>query len=103
MNSDRIFRQNPVYKRIHKQIDKGIKKYQRPVSPEALTMREWHEHLQQELTDGLVYNEILLMKIEEVTKTIKWAKRALENGHKNVADKYITHALDVLEEKDDKN
>lgn len=62
---------HPVYKRIRKQINKGIDKYDHPVNPAEYSMHGWFNHLQEELTDGITYNEIMLLKLESVIKLLQ--------------------------------
>jgi len=93
----KIFDNEPVYKRLKKQIRKGIKKYDAPVSPEKHSMLGWFNHLQEELTDGITYNELLMIKLEEVIESLKIAYK---NSNDEITKVHILHALSILEDGD---
>lgn len=85
-------RNNPIYKRIDKQIEKGLEKYGQPVSSNSLSMLEWFEHKQEELTDALVYNQCLIENVKEAIKHLEYALDMREDQQAGEIQK----ALDIL-------
>jgi len=56
--------EDEVCKKIQQRADVGKKKYGVTMEEEVLSIREWLNHLQQELMDGCVYIEKLLGMVE---------------------------------------
>lgn len=69
------------------QTEKGIVKYGKTVTTNALTVEEWIEHLQQELLDGLVYSTAIKQIVSELKATNE--KLIAEN-------KRLREALDLI-------
>lgn len=95
---DRIFKTNPIYRRIKKQIEKGINKYGTPVNPAHYSVLGWYRHQQQELADAQVYGEIQLYKVEQVTRKLEeaYTYRDIDNMRKQ-----IKAALAILQDGND--
>jgi galactokinase/mevalonate kinase-like predicted kinase len=93
VNVNEVFYSHPVYQRIREQIGKGILKYNTPVQPDHYSIFGWFNHLQQENTDKIVYNEIIKMKLEEVIKTLQTAYKTEDHTTKDI---HIDHALSIL-------
>lgn len=81
--------------RILKQIEKGMNKYNKPVNPNDYSMIGWYNHLQDELVDAMVYNEMKLMKLKETLKELKQAK---ELNNDPIVNFHIIRAISVLED-----
>lgn len=92
---DYIMNNHPVYVRMREQLAKGLKKYKTPVIPEHYSMSGWFNHIQQELTDALVYNEMMMMKTEEIINALTLAYKQHDPYLKDIQ---IQHALDILQD-----
>jgi hypothetical protein len=90
-----VFLDHPVYVRLRSQIDKGLNKYDTPVNPSHYSVFGWFEHLQQENTDKIVYNEIIKMKLGEAIEELQQAYKA-EGSEKDI---HISNALSILLDK----
>jgi RNA processing factor Prp31 len=90
---DKVFEEHKTYKRLKKQIGKGLEKYNEPVTPESYSVEGWLNHLKDELTDGLTYGEIISEKIEKVIFYLKMAGWSIEMKDK---DEFITQAIEIL-------
>lgn len=90
---DEVFNENPVYKRMKKQIEKGIEKYNTPVNPDHYSLIGWFNHLQEEMTDGITYNEIIISKLNEVASILKTGERASSVEMKHAAIEQALHVL----------
>jgi hypothetical protein len=55
---------NAVVDRLMKQQEKGYAKYGRYVQVDALSLLQWIEHAQEEMTDQLIYLECVKQKLE---------------------------------------
>lgn len=88
-----VFDNHPVYVRIKEQIGKGLVKYGVPVTPEHYSVFGWFEHIQQEETDKIVYNEIMLMKLQEVIRVLNLATRVKDPNHMR---NHVIDALSIL-------
>lgn len=91
--AEKVFLQSPIYQRMLQQITKGMSKYGTPVKQEHYSIIGWHSHLQEELTDGLTYNEIMLAKYEDVVKTLQMGMR-METAE--MKQHHLEHALELL-------
>ena len=60
---------NEVQALLVSQTEKGIVKYGKTVTTNALTVEEWIEHLQQEHLDALVYSTVIKQIVCELNAT----------------------------------
>src|SRR5690606_7588149 len=54
-----------VQEKLHKQTEKGLRKYPNSVNPEDYTLNEWLTHIQEEAIDMTVYAEVMKQKMKE--------------------------------------
>ena len=93
-----VFETDPIYERIKQQIEKGLKKYNTPVVPEHYSMLGWHNHVQEELTDAITYNEIMRIKLEDVVSALHVAYNNTKSDNNSIAAHHIKFALSILED-----
>jgi len=93
-----VFETDPIYERIKQQIEKGLKKYNTPVVPEHYSILGWHNHVQEELTDAITYNEIMRIKLEDVVSALHVAYNNTKSDNNSIAAHHIKFALSILED-----
>lgn len=74
---------NQIVQRTLQQQWKGLQKYGTTVKTTSHNLMEWHEHMQQELTDFLVYNEVMKSKIKDCLDVAKSALNRGPNAYEN--------------------
>lgn len=89
--ANKVFKEHPTYQRITQQIEKGIAKYETPVNDSHYTLLEWNEHQQEELTDAIVYTDMInvkLTKIKQLAELIKMtnSKTSIERMAKEIIE-----------------
>lgn len=94
---NKVFNNNEIYKRLRKQITKGLVKYGEPVKPENYSIFGWHDHLQDELVDAATYNEIMKLKFGQVIESLKVAYKSSDSNNDQQAKMHIKFALSILE------
>lgn len=57
-----------IQDKFETQTEKGIAKYGHTVRPETLSVLEWINHTQEELTDGIVYLECFKKVYEQISE-----------------------------------
>lgn len=57
-----------IQDKFETQTEKGIAKYGHTVRPESLSILNWINHTQEELTDGIVYLECLKKVYEQISE-----------------------------------
>lgn len=57
-----------IQDKFETQTEKGIAKYGHTVCPDSLSVLEWINHTQEELTDGIVYLECLKKVYEQISE-----------------------------------
>lgn len=95
---EEVLTKHPIYTRLKKQVNKGIRKYDEPVNPSSYSMLGWFNHLQDELTDGITYNEILMLKLEEVIKSLEIAYK---HSNDEIVRIHVLNALTILRDGND--
>ncbi|MGN7243277.1 hypothetical protein ACTHQC_07345 [Bacillus paralicheniformis] len=67
--------ENPAIQRVFKKIEnqqiKGLEKYGTEVEVDLYSLKGWTQHSQQESMDKIVYDEMVLEKIEKLEKSMK--------------------------------
>jgi hypothetical protein len=74
----------PITARVVKQTQKGIEKYGTVLPLNGAPILERFEHVQQELTDGLQYNEWLMEAFIELSKHVAILDKHLEKSYSKV-------------------
>lgn len=81
-NAKEVFDNHKPYPSIREafeeQISKGLIKYGTPVVHEHYSVEGWSKHLEGELIDGLVYNQMVLSKIGSIKENALQARTIIE-------------------------
>lgn len=57
-----------VHDKLHRQTEKGLRKYPNTVNPDDYTLSEWLTHIQEEAIDITVYTEVMKQKMKGESK-----------------------------------
>lgn len=92
--AEHIINTHPSYVRLKAQLVKGLEKYGEPVTSESYSIYGWFEHKQMELTDELVYNEMIQVKLKMIGHLLHTATHQDDIEEMR---RYLLHALETLE------
>jgi hypothetical protein len=88
-----VMQHHPTYQRLKAQLAKGLIKYGTPVKSGDYSIYGWFEHLQEESTDRMVYNEMMIIKLDAA---IKLMEQALHSSTLEINNLCLEEALKIL-------